>query len=167
MLVAAREMSAHRVGAGAYAAGMSPDQHWVEALAIPSQRIDAMRSLIGGVNARELRSVVVTEDALQALIDGLHHQNAQVRWWCVQLLDHCSDSRAIDAVVPMLDDPVPRVRRNAAHALSCTGCKPTWSGDVSERAVRRLEYMVESDPNNKVREEARRALSVVSSGSFR
>jgi HEAT repeat protein len=141
---------------------MTFEQQWIEALAVPSQRLDSMRSLIGGVNARELRSVVVSDDALQALIDGLTHENAQVRWWCVQLLDHCSDTRAIDALVPVLDDPVPRVRRNAAHALGCTGCKPTWSGDLSDRALRRLEFMVESDPNRKVREEARRALSVIS-----
>jgi hypothetical protein len=146
----------------AYAAGMTLEQQWVEALAVPSRRLDSMRSLIGGVNARELRSVVVSDDALQALIDGLSHENSQVRWWCVQLLDHCSDGRAIDALVPMLDDPVPRVRRNAAHALGCTGCKPNWSGDLPERALRRLEFMVESDPNRKVREEARRALSVIS-----
>ena len=98
--------SPRRVGTDAYAADVKSDQQWVEALAFPSQRIDAMRSLIGGVNARDLRSVVVTEGALQALIDGLRHGNAQVRWWCVQLLDHCSDVRAIEAVVPMLDDPV-------------------------------------------------------------
>jgi HEAT repeats len=151
-----------RFASVAYAAGMTLEQQWVEALAIPLQRLDAMRSLIGGVNARELRSVVVSEDALQALIHGLRHQNSQVRWWCVQLLDHCSDSRAIDAVVAMLDDPVPRVRRNAAHALACTTCKPMWSGEPSERAVHRLEFMVESDPNSKVRDQARRALSVVS-----
>jgi HEAT repeat protein len=138
------------------------EQQWVEALAIPSQRIDAMRSLVGAVNARELRSVVVSEGALQALIHGLRHRNSQVRWWCVQLLDHCSDSRAIDAVLPMLDDPVPRVRRNAAHALRCATCKPAWSGDLSDRALRRLKVMSESDPNTKARDEARRALSVVS-----
>lgn len=160
--VAASEISTSRFTSVAYAAGMTLEQQWVEALAIPSQRLGAMRSLIGGVNARELRSVVVSDHAVQALIHGLSHENPQVRWWCVQLLDHCSDSRAIDALVPMLDDPVPRVRRNAAHALGCTGCKPTWSGDLSDRAVHRLELMVESDPNNKVRDEARRTLSAIS-----
>jgi HEAT repeat protein len=140
---------------------VTSEQQWVEWLSEPSRRLDAMRSLIGAVNARELRSVVVTESALQALIDGLEHPNPQVRWWCVQLLDHCSDSRAIEALVPMLDDPVPRVRRNAAHALSCTSCKPAWSGDMSDRALHRLEAMAESDPNLKVRDEARHALAVV------
>ena len=139
---------------------MSQERQWVEALAVPARRVEAMRALIGGVNARQLRSVEVCEASLHALIDGLSHQNPQVRWWCVQLLDHCSDSRAIDAVVPMLDDPVPRVRRNAAHALSCTTCKPAWSGEVPGAVVRRLEAMMHSDPNRKVRDEARHALSV-------
>ena len=140
---------------------MGIESQWVESLSDPSRRLDAMRSLIGGVNARELRSVVVAEASLQALIDGLGHVNPQVRWWCVQLLDHCSDSRAIDAVVPMLDDQVPRVRRNAAHALSCTLCKPAWSGDVSDVALRRLKVMAESDENLTVRDEAKRALAVL------
>ena len=138
---------------------MSEERHWVEALAVPARRIEATRALIGGVNARELRSVRVTEAALQALIDGLAHANPQVRWWCVQLLDHCSDDRAIEAVVPMLNDPVPRVRRNAAHALSCTTCKPAWSGQLESSVVGRLATMMHSDPNAKVRDEARRALS--------
>src|SRR5436190_24316137 len=79
---------------------MSREREWVEALALPAQRIQATRALIGAVNARELRAVVVSEASLQALIEGLRHPNAQVRWWCVQLLDHCSDGRAIDAIVP-------------------------------------------------------------------
>jgi len=139
---------------------MSREREWVEALALPAQRIEATRALIGAVNARELRAVVVSEASLQALIDGLRHPNPQVRWWCVQLLDHCSDSRAIDAIVPMLDDPVPRVRRNAAHALSCAACKPAWCGGLPPAAVRTLETMAQSDPNLKVRAEATRALLV-------
>jgi hypothetical protein len=95
----------------AYAAGMTLEQQWVEALAVPSRRLDSMRSLIGGVNARELRSVVVSHDALQELIDGQSHENSQVRWLCVQHLDQSSDGRAIDALETMLDDPEPRVRQ--------------------------------------------------------
>jgi HEAT repeat protein len=130
----------------------------VSLFADPVRRIAAIRSLVGGVTATELRHVVPTEDAIQALIEGLSDSNPQIRWWCVQLLDHLPDERALDALVPILDDPVPRVRRNAAHALGCIACKPTWSGELPAEALVRLQARAASDPNQKVRAEASFAL---------
>ena len=53
----------------------------------------------------------------------------------VELVDRSAHSVACKtsaiAIVPVLDDPVPRVRRNAADALGCVACKPTWNGRLA------------------------------------
>lgn len=131
----------------------------VSLFADPDRRLAAIRSLVGGLTATELRHALPTEDATHALIEGLSDSNPQIRWWCVQLLDHLPDDRTLEALVPVLDDPVPRVRRNAAHALGCIACKPTWSGEVPDVALVKLQALAESDPNQKVRAEARLALT--------
>jgi HEAT repeat protein len=69
---------------------------------------------MGAVNARDLRAVTVSDVVFDALVHGLAHDNPSVRFWSVQLLDDCPDPRAIAAIAPLLDDPVPRVRRNAS-----------------------------------------------------
>jgi HEAT repeat protein len=131
---------------------------WVQELG--TQRcLDAMKALVGAVNSSELRSVVVDDATFAALADGTRDVNPKVRWWSVQLLDHIPDGRAVAVVAEALDDPVPRVRRNAAHALSCRSCKPGWDGSLPEVAVARLRSMATSDPNAKVRAEAARALA--------
>jgi HEAT repeat protein len=68
------------------------------------------------------------------------------------------DLRAIAAIEPLLDDPVPRVRRNAAHALGCLACKPEWCGTVGPETVARLEALATSDENARVRRDASIAL---------
>jgi HEAT repeat protein len=82
-----------------------------------------------------------------------------VRWWCAQLLDHLPDPRALAAVARLLDDQVPRVRRNAAHALGCVACKPEWDGSLPDETVEKLSHLATHDPNAKVRAEAAYALS--------
>jgi hypothetical protein len=79
--------------------------------------------------------------AFHALLRGLIHENPVVRWRSVQLVDHGADVRAIKAPVPVLDDPVPRVRRNAVHALSstvisrCFAAALTAAVGIDQRAV--------------------------------
>ena len=137
---------------------MTPEEQLVERLATKADRLYVMRSLLGAVNTSELRAVEVTEGALVALIGGLGHRHPRVRWWCIQMLDHCPDRRAIEAIVPLLDDAVPRVRRNAAHALGCAPCKPSWDGILSAATFERLTEMALRDPNAKVRCEAARVV---------
>lgn len=117
-----------------------------------------MRCLVGGVTATELRTVRVSDAAFDALVDGLTDPNPRVRWWCIQVLDHVPDHRAIDPIAAMLDDPVPRVRRNAAHALGCAACKPEWSGELPAEVIAKLTAVANADPNPKVRAEESRAL---------
>jgi HEAT repeat protein len=130
----------------------------VQLFAARSRELEAMTALVGSVNTRELRSVEVDDTTIDALIDGLTDPQPRIRWWCVQLLDHIPAPRAIEAIARALDDPVPRVRRNAAHALSCTSCKPQWDGALADTTRARLHEMAERDPNAKVRAEARYAL---------
>jgi HEAT repeat protein len=135
------------------------ERELVQLLARKSERMQAFRALAGGVTATELRQVKLTDDAFDAVREGLTDPDPQVRWWCIQLLDHVPDERAVVALADVLDDPVPRVRRNAAHALGCIACKPTWDGQLSSDVLHRLTNTADNDPNGKVRTEARTALS--------
>lgn len=131
----------------------------VQMLADKGQRIEAIRELVGGVTATEMRAIELPDDRYDVIVAGLTDPHPKVRWWCIQLLDHVPDERALRAVVPLLDDPVDRVRRNAVHALGCIACKPGAEPDLPVELVDRIERMVREDPNAKVRREAAHALA--------
>jgi HEAT repeat protein len=118
----------------------------------------ALQELAGGWSATVMKSAKVTDAAFSALTEGLSDRHPRVRWWCIQVLDHVPDPRAIAAIEPLLDDPVPRVRRNAAHALGCRLCKPDWGGEVTPTTVEKLQALATSDPNARVRRDASIAL---------
>jgi HEAT repeat protein len=122
------------------------------------RQLDALRVLTGGVTATHLRKAQLTDAAFDAVIEGLTDPNPRIRWWCVQVLDHVPDTRSIIVIASALDDPVPRVRRNAAHALGCVACKPDWDGVVPVGVLDRLSQMATTDENDKVRREATYAL---------
>jgi HEAT repeat protein len=53
----------------------------------------------------------------------LEDPNPRVRWLAIDVLDHWADHRYDEVVATALrTDPVPRVRRHAAHALACDAC---------------------------------------------
>jgi HEAT repeat protein len=131
----------------------------VQLLRDPGRVLEAMDGLVGGTNATHLRNARVTGETFAALCEGLHDRHPRVRWWCIQLLDHVPDPRAIAAIAPLLDDPVPRVRRNAAHALGCQRCKPEHENCLPGHAITRLQAMADHDPNAKVRSAAAHALA--------
>jgi|SRR3954470_9425892 len=124
---------------------------------------DAMRELAGGWSATVLREAVLTDAAFAALVAGLSDPHPRVRWWCISVLDHVPDARAIAAIEPLLDDPVPRVRRNAAHALGCVACKPEWYGTIAPATFVKLEALAAADDNARVRRDASIALLSVRS----
>ena len=132
----------------------------VQQLADRDQRLDAMRALVGGVTATELRRAKVDNETLAALTAGVSDSSPQVRWWSIQLLDHLDDPRAVTAIAGALADPVPRVRRVAAHALGCVACKPAWDGALPDGLTERLARMAVEDSNAKVRAAALLACSV-------
>jgi len=120
-----------------------------------------MWGLAGGVTATHLRTATLSGAAFDALVDGLSDRHPRVRWWCIQLLDHVPYPRALCAIVSALDDPVPRVRRNAVHAFGCVACKPGWDRELPSGALDRLSSLAAHDPNQKVRREAATALACV------
>jgi HEAT repeat protein len=138
---------------------MTREQLLVQQFGQRGHEVEALRGLAGGVTATQLRETQLSSAAFDAVVAGLADKNPRVRWWCVQVLDHVPDRRAIDAVARLLDDPVARVRRNAAHALGCVACKPEWSRALPAQVTEKLIDLAGQDPNVKVRSEAARALS--------
>jgi HEAT repeat protein len=147
--------------ASPYDSGVTAEQELVHLFGVKGRELDALRELAGGVTATYLRTVRLSEDSLAALIDGLSDSSPRVRWWCIQVLDHVSDVRSVAAIVSALDDPVARVRRNAAHALGCGACKPDWDRALPTATIQRLMGLAEGDPSDKVRREAAAALACV------
>jgi hypothetical protein len=98
---------------------MASDDELVGWFATRGREVEALRALTGGITATHMRRTPITEEALAAAVRGLNHPSPRVRWWCVQVIDHATDSRAVTAISALLEDDVPRVRRAAAHALGC------------------------------------------------
>jgi HEAT repeat protein len=118
----------------------------------------AMFELCGGWSSTALRKLELSDEVFDAVVEGTRDPHSRVRSWCITILDHVADPRAIAAIEPLLDDPVPRNRRNAAHALGCVLCKPEWSGDVKPETLAKLEHLAVDDPNARVRRDASIAL---------
>jgi HEAT repeat protein len=135
------------------------EQELVRLFGVKGRELDALRGLAGGVTATHLRTARLSGDGFAAVVDGLSDQNPRVRWWCIQVLDHVPDVRAVSAISSALDDPVARVRRNAAHALGCGACKPEWDRALPTLTLQRLRDLAATDPSEKVREEAAVALT--------
>ena len=95
--------------------------------------------------------VLSGSDALPAVRAGLRHDAADVRRYCVKVMDHLVDEDAFPALLQMLDDADPRVRYEALHALACDRCKVTTcrpsKADVLPGAIRLLR----EDPDDHVR----------------
>lgn len=142
---------------------MSRASDLVDAFAYTDRRIAAIIELIGAINATDLRRVRVSPEAKAALIDGLEHPNAKVRWWCLQLMDHLADESYLEPILSKLSDPVAKVRRHAIHALSCGACKPNRQV-LAEEIEAALRGVLASDSDEKVREEASRALAALGGG---
>src|SRR5262245_29910608 len=126
---------------------MTPEQTLVQGFADPTSVLVSMHGLAGGITTTKLRAARLTDAAFDALVEGLRDPHPRVRWWCIQVLDHVPDPRALTAIAELLDDPVPRVRRNAAHALGCVVCKPEWEGVLPDGAAAKLARLASDDPN--------------------
>jgi hypothetical protein len=84
---------------------------------LPRRDIEAVRAALLARDDDSYNAVVTT------LIAGLRHPDSRVRYGCAGALDHFGDIQADAPLRVLLDDPVPRVRRMALHALSCDACK--------------------------------------------
>ena len=77
-----------------------------------------------------------------------------MRRFCLEMLDNHPDDHTLPHILECLDDPVPRVRWHAVHALGCDTCKDGASF-LSDEVRRRLTGLAEHDPSEKVRSQAR------------
>lgn len=133
---------------------MNPWIDQVERFAIRSERFEACRQFTDGrIGARANRGVALSKEKMDALIWGLSHENAVVRRVCLEFLDAHPDESAIPAIIVCLDDPVPRVRWHAVHALICDTCKAGKSY-LTEDVLTRVEALAANDPSPKVRAQA-------------
>jgi HEAT repeat protein len=130
---------------------MNPYLEVVERLRSPTERYKAAHALgAGGRGARQNRGKQLPPEKIDALIWGLSHASPVVRRCCLELLDQHPDARAIPHVLNALNDPVPRVRWHAVHALLCDACKPGHSYLTPEVAAD-LRQVADHDPSQKVR----------------
>ena len=131
----------------------------VDRLKIPAERYSAAHQMsAGGHGARENRGKQLPAEKVDALLWGLSHESPVVRRCCLELLDQHPDPRAIPHILEALEDPVPRVRWHAVHALLCDACKAGESFLTLDTTAR-LRQVAERDPNARVRNYAHQALA--------
>ena len=122
------------------------------ALAVGRARMQAARAVMQRDSARYAAFQ-------QALVGGLGAAASRVRYECAHALDTFGDVATRGPLAALMDDPVPRVRWIAMHALSCHACgeKP----DALEATSReRIIEAAAHDPSPQVRRHAAVALGL-------
>ncbi len=132
----------------------------VDRFKIPAERYRSGRIMSTGHGARQNRGRPLPPDKIEALIWGLYHENPVVRRCCLEALDAHPDRSAVPHILAKLEDPVPRVRWHAVHALLCDDCKAGQT-HVSPEVIVRVREMAENDPSPKVRQQAAHRLERV------
>ncbi len=89
---------------------------------------------------------------VDAYILGLSHKSSRVRYECAHMLDRFGDPRAVESLVNLSFDHVPRVRWMALHALSCDICKT--ERPTSDKAFGRAVELALTDESVQVRRHA-------------
>ena len=110
-------------------------------LTVPHRRRDAHR---------KLRAIGAA--ARPAVEEGLLADDPVIRAECTILIDRLAGNDSFELVLLLLDDPDPRVRGHAIHALACDRCKgedvcALPREDLIPEAMRRLSR----DPDTHVR----------------
>jgi hypothetical protein len=138
----------------------NPYFEMVDKFQIKEERIRwaSIMSALPGRMGKANRGKPVSKEKLEALIWGLEHDNAVVRWMCLEHLDAHPDPSAIPHIVRRLDDPVPRVRWHAVHALACDACKDGASF-LSFDVLDRLRHAAAADASQRVRRYAAQVLA--------
>ena len=131
----------------------------VERFRIRSERFAACQEMAPAdkLGALANRGLPMPEERMDALIWGLGHESPVVRRVCLEFLDAHPHPRALPQVTTCLDDPVPRVRWHAVHAICCDVCKG-GSSQLTPALVARLREIAEGDSSPKVRDHARHGL---------
>jgi hypothetical protein len=124
---------------------------WVECLASrdPQQAVPATWAL------QQAGAAVIP-----ALLVGLQHAHTRVRRGCVDIIDHGGyggDARCVQALLPLLHDPIPHIRRATWHTLFCERCQDSSKCDIPQALpLDRVALLLEigmHDPNPKLRQQ--------------
>ena len=127
------------------------------ALAIGKQRRDAARAVMQRSADRYA--------AFQAvLVGGLTSRRDRTRFECAAALDQFGDTSTREPLARLMDDPVPRVRWMAMHALSCHACGDK-AGPLEPHIRDRIAAAAERDPSVHVRRHAAMALTLAREAS--
>jgi hypothetical protein len=96
--------------------------------------------------------------AIPALVKGLTHPHTKVRRNCVDIIDHGgygADGRCIEALLPLLHDRVPHIRRAVWHTLFCERCQDETKCEVMPtEQLDQVALLIEiglHDPNPRLR----------------
>jgi hypothetical protein len=109
---------------------------------------DAGSEIVAAISADPANLEMVVD----AYIAGLVHPNPKVRYECAHALDRYGHPRAVEPLIALSHDPVPRVRWMALHALSCDACKV--QRPVAAVAFERACAMAVDDTSVQVRRHA-------------
>jgi hypothetical protein len=115
---------------------------------------------VGRTKGLEARELLAQSGRLATIVDllliGVRHRKPNVRHLSAHAMDMFSDERCMVALLELLDDPVPRVRRTAVHSLVCDDCKVVPFGTSLPRddVVGRVVEMALNDPSIQVRRHA-------------
>jgi HEAT repeat protein len=128
-------------------------QELVAALAVGKARMLAARDVMQRERAHY-------DAFLDVLLAGISNTNPRIRFECAHALDSFGDTRCREPLTRLMDDPVPRVRWIAIHALSCHACNeascvddPSVHARIAQRAL--------SDASIQVRRHAAGALGMI------
>ncbi|MFJ1757872.1 HEAT repeat domain-containing protein [Kitasatospora sp. NPDC088134] len=94
------------------------------------------------------------DGALDAIRAGLAHPDPAVREGCCRLLDHLVDTDSMPQLIEMADDPDPKVRIAAFHALACDRCKNDACAPGADRVLEPALRHLATDPDPQVRARA-------------
>lgn len=96
--------------------------------------------------------------AIPALIRGLTNTHPRIRRNCVDIIDHGgygADGRCIEALLPLLHDPVAHIRKAVWHTLFCERCADESKCEVKPATqLDQVALLIEvglNDPNPKLR----------------
>ncbi len=101
-----------------------------------------------------VRNYAFEAGVLRILVDGLllgcTHAKPRVRFDCAMALDHMADRSCTSTLRKLMQDPIPRVRRAAIHAISCEACKISNLENHDDLILDLIHIALEDD-NIKVR----------------
>ena len=94
---------------------------------------------------------------VDTIVLGLAHPRGRARFEYAHVLDSFGDARCIAPLRALMEDPVPRVRWMAMHALTCHDCGEATCPNDPE-LVERILHHLHHDENIRVRRHAAIAL---------